>query len=75
MAICPATGNGCIDDLCYGGGCLMNGEPMLERCRGGCGAMVAIDGSDNEDCDCDSPDYSLEELQAMFPSEDEMESR
>ena len=57
MAICPATLQGCIDDLCYGGGCLkLNGEPMLKKCPGGCGQLVAIDGSDNSECECE-PDY------------------
>lgn len=62
MAICPADGHPCIDDICYGSGCLkMDGEPMLERCRGGCGALVAIDGSDSEDCDCEPADEDWED--------------
>jgi hypothetical protein len=55
MAICPATYHACIDDLCYGSGCLkMQGaEPMLNPCPGGCGALVGIDGSDPDDaCEC-----------------------
>lgn len=61
MAICPATFQGCIDDLCYGSGCLaMPGEPMLERCRG-CGAYVAADGSDNENCECDPTESDWDE--------------
>lgn len=55
MAICPATGNGCIDDLCYGNGCLkLPGETMIDYCQGGCGALVGIDGTDQDDaCECD----------------------
>jgi hypothetical protein len=52
MAYCPADGKPCIDDLCYGGGCLRTGEPMLTPCPG-CGALVGIDGSDpNDECAC-----------------------
>jgi len=55
MAICPDTGKGCCDDICYGGGCLkMHGEPMLQRCPGGCGGLVGIDGSDDYgNCNCE----------------------
>jgi hypothetical protein len=57
MAICPATLLGCIDDLCYGGGCLrLHGEPMLVRCH--CGALVGIDGSDPYDeCECEPVEW------------------
>ena len=61
MAICLATLKGCCDDICYGSGCLkLDGEPMLERCRGGCGALVAIDGSDSEDCECEPEEWDDE---------------
>lgn len=57
MAICPRDMKPCCDDLCYGGGCLwLGGEAMLERCPGGCGGLVAVDGSDNDDCRCDPAD-------------------
>lgn len=47
MAICPKDLLPCIDDLCYGSGCMqLGGEPM-----------VAVDGSDNDDCECDPEDY------------------
>jgi hypothetical protein len=53
MAICPADGHPCIDDLCYGGGCLrLGGEPMRVPCPG-CGQLIAADGSDTDDCDCE----------------------
>ncbi len=56
MAFCPADHKPCIDDLCYGGGCLaLGGEPMLDRCHG-CGQLVPVDGSDSGDCECE-PDY------------------
>lgn len=58
MAICPATLKPCIDDLCYGNGCLMLwGAPMLVRsmlvrCYG-CGQLIALDGSNSDACECD----------------------
>lgn len=53
MAICPATMKPCLDDICYGSGCLkMPGEPMLTHCIG-CGELIALDGSDDEACECD----------------------
>jgi hypothetical protein len=55
MALCPANFQGCIDDLCYGGGCLKlaDGTPMLERCPG-CKQFVGIDGTDPfEACEYD----------------------
>jgi len=64
MAICPATLKGCCDDICYGSGCLkLDGEPMLERCHGGCGALVAIDGSDSEDCECEPEEWDEEVIE------------
>ena len=53
MAICPADFKPCVNDICYGGGCLKCGESMLDYCRGGCGQLIAIDGSDRENCECD----------------------
>lgn len=54
MAICPFDAQPCIDDLCHGSGCLRMGfAPMLVPCSGGCGAYVAIDGSDDCDLGCD----------------------
>lgn len=58
MAYCPADLKPCIDDLCYGGGCLnplAAGEAMLMRCDG-CLQFVAIDGSDSEACECEPDD-------------------
>lgn len=34
----------------------MGGMPMYEKCEGGCGNYVAIDGSDDDDCTCDRED-------------------
>jgi hypothetical protein len=59
MAICPATLKPCIDDLCYGGGCmnpLAYGEPMLTECVG-CGKLIAADGSDTDGCECDPDEW------------------
>lgn len=58
MAICPKDGEPCIDDLCYGGGCLQcPGVAPLERCEG-CGNLVGIDGTDPwDDCTCGMDDY------------------
>ena len=53
--LCPKDFKPCCDDLCYGGGCLITGEAMYERC-GGCGALVSDD--DHENCTCD--DYEDE---------------
>lgn len=54
MAYCPADLKPCMDDLCYGGGCLkLEGETMLTPCSG-CKAMIGIDGSDpNDECECE----------------------
>jgi hypothetical protein len=61
MAICPADLKPCIDDLCYGSGCLrLSGEPMLVKC-GGCGHLVAMDGSDIDDCECEFVDHDEED--------------
>ncbi len=58
--ICPADLKPCIDDLCYGGGCLrMGGETMLSPCYV-CGNLIPSDGS--EPCDCDGePEYEPED--------------
>lgn len=52
MAICPATLQPCIDDLCRAGGCLrMPDVPPLMKCV--CNELVGIDGSDPLDaCAC-----------------------
>ncbi len=60
--VCPATFQGCCDDICRNCGCLkMDGEPMLVRCSGGCGAWIAVDGSYNDDCECDPEFYEDEQ--------------
>jgi len=52
---CPKDLKPCIDDLCYGGGCIrMDGAPMYSRCDG-CGALISED--DHEDCTCDNEYY------------------
>jgi hypothetical protein len=39
--ICPKDYTPCMDDLCYGGGCIeMGGESMLAQCKG-CGLFCA----------------------------------
>jgi hypothetical protein len=55
MAYCPSTGQPCIDDLCYGSGCLKCGESMCEPCPG-CGVLVPISGPRDIDCECDPDD-------------------
>lgn len=48
---CPKDLKPCIDDLCYGGGCIaMDGEPMVFKCPG-CGQFVSDE--DDEDCTCE----------------------
>ena len=66
MAVCPIDLKPCIDDLCRSGCLRAGGEPMLIRCPGGCGAYVAIDGSDNDDCECDPDDRD------DYPDEDDL---
>jgi hypothetical protein len=63
MAICPATMKPCVDDICYGGGCLLApGVPLLTRC-GGCGQLVGIDGTDPGDaCECEPECYEDDPL-------------
>lgn len=55
MSYCPKDFRPCIDDLCYGGGCIeMDGAPMYNKCAG-CGKFVSDDDHDN--CICDDYDY------------------
>lgn len=50
MSVCPKDMQPCIDDLCYGGGCMqMDGAPMYYRCD--CGEYVSDD--DYDACRCD----------------------
>lgn len=58
MAICPKDLKPCCDDICYGAGCIrIIGNPsMLVKCHGGCGGLIAMDGSDTYDCTCDRDD-------------------
>ena len=52
--ICPKDMKPCIDDLCYGGGCIeMNGAPMYYRCA--CGQLVSDGDMDN--CLCEPEEY------------------
>lgn len=55
MAFCPATLRPCIDDICYGNGCFRReayGEKLLVKCDG-CGKLIAMDGSNTDDCECE----------------------
>ena len=48
---CPKDLKPCIDDLCYGGGCMeRNGAEMLYR-RSGCKALISE--GDMWDCTCE----------------------
>lgn len=47
---CPKDLQTCMDDLCYGGGCLLTGGAMYHKCDG-CGQLISDD--DNEMCACD----------------------
>ena len=50
---CPRDLRPCIDDLCYGGGCIeLDGAPLYTRCA--CGALVSED--DHEACSCEPSD-------------------
>ena len=61
MAICPKDHQPCVDDLCYGSGCMrMGGYEMLQRCRV-CNGLI-----DNEE-----PDYSTCTCGDEFPWEDD----
>lgn len=58
MAYCPVDMTACVDDLCYGGGCIESGESMLVRCLGPeCGALIDDDGFDF----CDECERDCEE--------------
>lgn len=55
MAVCPATLKPCIDDLCYGNGCMRReayGVSLLTPCTG-CGKLIAMDGSETDECECE----------------------
>lgn len=56
--LCPRDFKPCIDDLCYGGGCIeSDGAAMYTRCPG-CHALISDD--DTYGCTCD--DYEDMEL-------------
>lgn len=60
MSLCPKDGQPCMDDLCYGGGCLeMDGYPMLEVCPV-CNGIVDLEMPECGTCTCDD-DYREEE--------------
>lgn len=56
--LCPKDLKPCMDDLCYGGGCICSGYEgmgMYYKCDG-CGALISDD--DMDECECDPyPDY------------------
>lgn len=57
--ICPKDLRPCIDDLCYGGGCIeMDGAPMYYKCS--CGQLVSDDDMDNCLCEPDES-YCIDE--------------
>lgn len=54
--LCPKDFNPCMDDLCYGGGCIADGcvgLSMYRKCDG-CGALISDD--DIDECTCDDAD-------------------
>jgi len=56
MSFCPADLKPCIDDLCRSGArCFKTGDEMLGPCPG-CRRLIATDGSDTENCDCEPDD-------------------
>ncbi len=56
--LCPIDCKPCCDDLCRGSSrCLQTGDSMLQRCPGGCGALVDVNGPDRSECECDPVDY------------------
>lgn len=58
--LCPATGKGCCDDLCHGGGCLsMDGYPMLSECNI-CGGTIDEAIPDCSTCTCYDDEYPEE---------------
>lgn len=61
MGLCPKDFKPCIDDVCYGAGCMrMGGYPMYTQCNG-CGQPVAMDGSDDDFCTCEPDDDYYED--------------
>ena len=49
--LCPKDMKPCIDDLCYGGGCIeCDGAPMYHLCDG-CGQPISDE--DFESCTCE----------------------
>lgn len=49
---CPKDMQPCIDDLCYGSGCIqMDGAPLYENCMG-CGQLISDE--DDWNCTCES---------------------
>lgn len=57
--LCPKDLKPCIDDLCYGGGCIFTGEAMYSLCSG-CGNYSSDD--DDMDCTCPPGDDDWEEF-------------
>ena len=56
MSICPRTMEPCIDDMCYGGGCMeMEGYEMLEVCQF-CGGTIDHEIAECSTCTCDEED-------------------
>jgi len=54
--LCPKDGRNCMDDLCYGGGCLaMDGYPMLGVCDF-CGGSIDEEIPDCGTCSCGDDD-------------------
>lgn len=54
--LCPKTGAGCCDDLCYGAGCLeMGGYAMLAICDF-CGGTIDEEIPDCGTCTCNDDD-------------------
>lgn len=50
--LCPKDRKPCVDDLCYGSGCMrMSGKPMLEVC-GVCGKSIDEESPIDNDCIC-----------------------
>jgi hypothetical protein len=50
MPICPKDGKYCIDDLCYGGTCIVTGWEPMEKCAR-CKALIEqSEGDLCEDC-------------------------
>lgn len=61
MALCPKDFKPCIDDLCYGGGCLrMPGASILHKCDG-CGDYHGDDEVCEGDFDEDDVEWDEDE--------------